>query len=141
MAAVFHSSSLGSDIFTRVGQNLLHRLHGPLTFRLILQPLTAAIVACRSGWLDARTGCPVYGWALLADPLHRRELIRHGWKEVARVFLFAVVVDLVWELVALHRFYPGESLIVAFFLALLPYAFLRSAVNLMFFGVRTGIGR
>lgn len=52
------------EIFTRVVENLFGRLHGPLTFRLILQPLAAAVIATRAG-IDARKGCPVYGWTVL----------------------------------------------------------------------------
>jgi hypothetical protein len=119
------------DLLTRVGENLLGRVHGPLTFRLILQPLTAAIIATRAGIKDARRRHPAYGWAVLANPVARKELLREGWKEVGRVFLFAVVVDLVYEVIELRRIYPGESLIVAAVLALLPYPLIRTLVNLI----------
>ena len=69
------------ELLARVWENLLGRLDGPLTFRLILQPLTAAIIAIRAGIKDARTGHPVYGWAVLTNPVGRKELLREGWKE------------------------------------------------------------
>jgi hypothetical protein len=120
-----------AELFARVWENLLGRLHGPLTFRLILQPLTAAVIATRAGIKDARSGHPAYGWAVLANPVARKELLRQGWKEIARVFLFAVAVDLVYEVIEFRRVYPGESLIVAAVLALLPYPLIRTAVNLV----------
>ena len=128
------------ELLTRVGENLLGRVHGPLTFRLILQPLTAAIIATRAGIKDARTRRPAYGWAVLANPVSRRELLRDGWKEIARVFFFALLVDFVYELIKFRRIYPGESLIVASLLALLPYPLIRTLVNLIVAGVscRTG---
>jgi hypothetical protein len=119
------------ELLTRVWENLLGRVHGPLTFRLILQPLTAAVIATRAGLRDARSGHPAYGWAVLANAAGRRELLREGWKEVARVFGFSVVVDLVYEVIVFRRIYPGESLIVAAVLALLPYPLIRSCVNLI----------
>jgi hypothetical protein len=119
------------ELFTRVWENLLGRLHGPLTFRLILQPLAAAVIATRAGIIDARKGRPAYGWTVLAHPATRKELLREGWKEVARVFLFAVVVDLVYEVIEFRRVYPGESLIVAAILALAPYPLIRTLVNLI----------
>ena len=119
------------EFLTRVWENLLGRVHGPLTFRLILQPLTAAVIATRAGIKDARKGRPAYGWALLANPATRKELLREGWKEVARVFFFALLVDLFYEVIVLRRIYPGESLIVAAVLALLPYPLIRTAVNLI----------
>ena len=119
------------ELFTRVWENLLGRVHGPLTFRLILQPLAAALIATRAGLRDARRGHPAYGWAVLADPVARRELLREGWKEVARVFVLAVIVDLIYEAIVFRRIYPGESLIVAAVLALLPYPLIRSSINLI----------
>jgi len=123
------------ELLARVGRNLIGRVHGPLTFRLVLQPLTAVVIAGYAGLKDARAGRTAYGWALLADPIERRRLLREGWRDVARVFVFAVVVDLVYEIIAFRRVYPGESLIVAAVLALLPYPFVRSSVSLIVRGL------
>lgn len=112
-------------LFTRALENLIGRLHGPLTFRLILQPLVAVTLAFRAGLRDARAGRPPYGWALATAPDGRRELLREAWRDVAKVFVAAIVVDTVYEIIALHHVYPGESLIVAAILALLPYLLIR----------------
>ena len=117
------------EYLRRVWEELIGRVHGPLTFRLILQPTTAAILAIHSAIRDAREGRPAYGWALITDPVHRRALLREGWKEVAKVFVAAVIIDLIYEVVVFHRIYPGQSLIVAAVLALLPYPLIRGLVN------------
>jgi hypothetical protein len=109
--------------------DLLSRLNGPFTFRLVLQPLSAALIALRSGLRDARSGRPAYGWAVLSNPAARRELLKEGWRELSRVFIIAVIVDLIYELVVFGQIYPGQSLIVATVLALLPYPLLRGVVN------------
>jgi predicted LPLAT superfamily acyltransferase len=113
------------DILTRVSENLVGRLHGPLTFRLILQPLVAAFLAFRAGLRDAREGRPPYAWTVVTDPARRRALLREGWKDVAKVFIAAVIIDVIYEIIAIQRIYLGESLIVAAVLALLPYLLLR----------------
>jgi hypothetical protein len=46
------------DILARVWENLVGRVGGPLTFRLILQPTMAAILAIRAGLKDARGSRP-----------------------------------------------------------------------------------
>ena len=109
--------------------DLLGRLNGPFTFRLVLQPLSAALIALRSGLRDARSGRPAYGWAVISNPAERRELLKEGWRELSRVFIIAVIVDLIYELVVFGQIYPGQSLIVATVLALLPYPLLRGVVN------------
>jgi hypothetical protein len=117
------------EYLRRVLEELVGRVRGSMTFRLILQPLTAAIFATRAAVRDAREGRPAYGWALITDHVHRRALLREGWKEVAKVFVAAVIIDLIYEVIVFHRIYPGQSLIVAAVLALLPYPLIRGSVN------------
>jgi hypothetical protein len=117
------------DIITRIFENLMDRVSGPMKFRLVLQPLMAAIFAVRSGLKDAREGKPAYGWALFTDPVHRREMLRDGWKAVGKVFVIAVIIDAVYQYIVLRWFYPGEALLVAAILAFVPYLLIRGPVN------------
>ena len=117
------------DLFSRVWDNLVNRVGGPMTFRLIFQPLAAALLAFRSGLKDAHEGRPPYLWTAITDPSQRRELLREGWKATARVFLLAVIIDAIYQVIVLHWFYPVETLIVAFLLAVVPYVLIRGAVN------------
>jgi hypothetical protein len=41
------------DIFVRFFNNLTFRVGGPMTFRLVLQPLMAALIGFRAGRRDA----------------------------------------------------------------------------------------
>ena len=59
------------EILTRVWGNLVGRVHGPLTFRLILQPAMAVFLAIRAGIEDAREDSPIYFWALFTHPAQR----------------------------------------------------------------------
>jgi len=117
------------EYLKQLWEHLIGRVQGPLKFRLILQPTAAAIIAIRAAVRDARKGHPAYGWALLTDPVRRPELLREGWEEIAKVFVAAVAVDLIYEVVVLHKIYLEQSLIVATVLALLPYPFFRGLVN------------
>ena len=117
------------DYLRRVLEELVGRVHGPMTFRFILQPLTAAILATRAAMRDAREGRPAYGWALFTDAERRHALLREGWREVAKVFVAAVIIDLIYEIIEFRTIYPGQSLIVAAVLALLPYPLIRGSVN------------
>lgn len=115
----------------RLWVNLIGRVGGPLTFRLVLQPLTAAVFALRAGWKDARQGRVPYGWNIVSDPIKRRDLLQEGWKDIAKVFVVAVIVDLVYQIIELRWFYPEEAFIVAAVLALIPYMLLRGPANRM----------
>ena len=75
------------ETVARIWENMAGRLGGPLTFRLILQPLVAATLALRAGLADAHMGRRAYFWAILSDPEHRREHLGEGWTDVAKVFV------------------------------------------------------
>ena len=116
-------------IWTRIVENMADRVSGPMKFRLILQPVMASIFAIVSGLKDARAGKPPFFWALATDPAHRAEMLRDGWKSVGKVFVLALVLDIVYQILVLRFVYPGEVILVAFVLAILPYLVLRGLVN------------
>ena len=117
------------DMWMRVASQLIARVSGPMKFRLVLQPAMAAFFAIRAGLADARAGKRPYFWGLLSDPAERVDLIKDGWKSVGRVFILALVLDAVYQMIVLHFVYPGEMIIVAFILAILPYLIMRGLVT------------
>ena len=118
-----------ADLWQRIVEHLFGRLDGPLHFRFFIQPLMAVIFATIDGIKDAKLGKPAYFWAVIFNPGHRKELIKDGWKHVGKIFILAVILDIVYQLIVHHWIYPGEILIVAFFLAIVPYVLLRGPVN------------
>jgi hypothetical protein len=117
------------ELIARGWEDLGARIGGPMTFRLILQPLMAALLALRAGLKDAREGRPPYLWTVLTDPAQRAELLHEGWKSIARVFFLAVIMDLIYQLLMQRWIYPLETLVVAILLAVVPYLLLRGPVN------------
>ena len=117
------------ELLARIWEDLIGRIHGPLTLRLILQPSMAVFFGIRDGLKDARTGRPAYFWAIFTTPGLRRTLLSEGWASVAKVFVMALILDTVYQLIVFRWVYPLESLIVAFVLALLPYILIRGPIN------------
>jgi|SRR5687768_4240581 hypothetical protein len=117
------------DIWMRIAENMGDRVGGPMKFRFVLQPGMAAIFAIIAGLNDAKAGKPPYFWSLITDPAHRADMIRDGWKSAGRVFVLALVLDVVYQIMVLRFVYPGEAIIVAFVLAIVPYLILRGLVN------------
>jgi len=113
----------------RFWTNLLGRVGGPLTFRLIIQPIVAAFFAIRAGLRDAEKGRVPHGWAVLTDSWSRRALLEETWSDVAKVFIAAATVDCVYQVMEFRWVYPGEAALVGFILALLPYLLLRGPAN------------
>jgi hypothetical protein len=117
------------DVLARVWENIGGRIGGPLSFRLILQPTVAVVLAVKAGLQDARDHRPAYFWTILTNPDERRDLLRQGWKAVAKIFVLAIVIDIAYQLIVFRWVYPGELLIIAFLLACAPYLLVRGPVN------------
>jgi uncharacterized membrane protein YidH (DUF202 family) len=110
-------------------RKLVHRDEGPLTFRLVLQPTVAVLLAIWAGWKDALHGRPAFFWDFLVDAGHRRDLVREGWKDTSRVFILAVIMDVIYQALVFRWLYPLQALVVAALLALVPYFAVRGPAN------------
>jgi hypothetical protein len=117
------------NMWMRVGSQLVARVSGPMKFRLVLQPLMASFFAIRSGLADARAGKPPYFWGLLTNPGERASMMKDGWKSIGRVFILALLLDVVYQIIVLHFVYVGEAIIVAVVLAIVPYLIVRGPVT------------
>jgi hypothetical protein len=117
-------------LIARVTENLIARVTGPMKFRLLLQPGMAIFFAIREGLKDAQGGKPPYLWGCLTDRGEREAMLKEGWKSIRKVFTLAVVLDIVYQLIE-HRWrvYPGEAILVAIILAIVPYLLVRGPIN------------
>ena len=119
------------DVWMRIWDDITSGRHAPLAFRFVLQPAVAAFFAFRAGRQDARDGRPLYMWALMRDRVQRKALLREGWRHIGKVFIVAIVMDAVYQFISVRWVYPGEAVMVAVVLAVLPYLVCRSLVNLI----------
>jgi hypothetical protein len=88
--------TLMEHFFIRVWDDLVGRTIGPMHFRLILQPVMAGILGIRAGLRDARKNKSSYS-------NHRCNLLRERGKEIASVFVFALILDVIYQLIAFTR--------------------------------------
>jgi hypothetical protein len=114
------------DILNRGVEQLLGRASGPFHFRLLITPTMATILAIQAGLKDARAGHPSFLWANRAE---QRDLVRSGWNDIGKVFILAIVLDSIYQLLFLHAFYVIQALIVALLLAIVPFALFRNVVS------------
>lgn len=118
------------DIVSRFVTDLIGRLSGPLTLRLFLQPAVATLLAVRDGLRDARSERPPHFWRMVTgSPEARRRRAKETWKAVLKVFIMAVVLDCVYQMLVFRWVYPIEAMVTAIILAILPYVILRGVTN------------
>ena len=75
------------EFLTRFWDQLIAQSSGPLSFRLILNPVMATILAVLDGLKDARAGRSLYLRTILFDPSRRAAYVREGLKRVSRVII------------------------------------------------------
>ena len=119
------------NLLTRGFEQLLGRLSGPLNFRLVVMPTVVTLLALRAAWKDGRAGRPAFLGVLIKDPAERRRLFRSALKDIGRIFIVAIVLDTVYQLMVLRWVYPGQALIVAVVCAVMPYALVRGPITLV----------
>ncbi len=116
-------------LFQPVWTDLSEGLHGPLKFRLVIQPTIAAILSIRAGIRDSREGRTPFTRALVSDKGHRGEHLRRGWGDVGSVFVAATIVDIIYQLIVNRSAHPLQAIVVAALLALVPYLLLTGPIN------------
>jgi hypothetical protein len=100
-----------------------------MTFRLILQPAMAVLLAIRAGLHDAREGQSPFLWTVFTHPGRRHELLRQSWDDVGKVFILALVLDSIYQVIVHSGIYALELLLTATILAVVPYAMVRGLVT------------
>jgi hypothetical protein len=124
---VWHGVTIGT--FERIRDDIVERPDAPVRFRLVPQPLTAALLAIRDGLTDARTGRSPYFWTVLRDPRRRVTRLNEGLNTTAKIILLAVAMDTIYQVIVVKNFYPTEAVGIAVLLAFVPYLAIRGPVT------------
>jgi len=105
------------------------RLSGPGKMRFVLQPTVAILLGARDGAKDARTGLPLFLWALAFQGTYRRELLRSALASVRNLVAVAILFDIVSQFLIFREIHPGAALLLGPVLVALPYALSRALTN------------
>ena len=105
------------------------RHDGPMAFRLILQPVMSLIYAIIAGVKDAKAGNPPFLSALITGKKSRKILLGELWKNVGKVFILAIIMEVIFEIIEFKTVHPLDVLRVAFWLAIVPYLLMRGPVE------------
>jgi hypothetical protein len=117
------------NVLTTFVSDLIDRVHGPFSFRFVLQPLVALFYATRHGLADARAGRPAYFWTITTNPVERSRLLREGVKTMTRVMIVGAAIDAIYQLIVFHWIHPVQLVVVVLGLAFIPYVIFRGPVE------------
>ena len=101
------------DLILRLTEHLADRLTGPLHLRLVVLPFAAILLAIMDGAYDAENRRPPYLWWLVKDEGHRGAMLKDAWKSIGKIFMIALALDGIYQLVVLSAFHAGEAIVVA----------------------------
>ena len=117
------------EALARGWENLIGRWDGPMSFRCLIQPAVAIVIAIQAGLSDARQDEPQqFLWAVLSNSDRRQERLRQVWKDVGTVFVIALILDSIYQVVVHAGIYTLELFITATVLAVVPYVISRPLV-------------
>ena len=117
------------DFITRFFDNLGLKVDGPMKLRFIMQPIVSLIFAIKAGLRDSKSGQAPYFWGLIKGKSERKDLLKEGWKDVGKLFVIALLLDIIVQIIVLKTVYPLEAVITAIILAFIPYIIFRGIVN------------
>jgi hypothetical protein len=117
------------EVHQRFWADIADRIHGPMTFRFLLQPIMAVIAALPDGIGDARSGHSAFFWTRRGDPTVKHGRLRQSLVSLARVTLLGLSMDIIYQIRVFDRFYPVEALMMAVLLAVIPYFIFRPIVE------------
>ena len=117
------------DFITRFFDNLGLKVDGPMKLRFIMQPIVSLIFAVKAGLRDSKSGEVPYFWGLVSGKGERKDLLKEGWKDVGKLFVIALLLDIIAQIIILKTVYPFEAVITAIILAFIPYIIFRGIVN------------
>ncbi len=64
----------------------------------------------------------------MSDAAQRSAHLREGVAATGKIFLIAIALDAIYQVLELKTFYPTEALIIAILLAFIPYLIVRGPV-------------
>ena len=117
------------EFFKRILEDLFGRIEGPFWMRFILQPLISSLIGLRAAVKDAHLGRLPYVWSSLKAQANRRALLKQSWKEIEKVFIVAIIIDVIYQAIILHSIHPLQAVLIGVALALAPYALIRGSVS------------
>lgn len=63
------------------------------------------------------------------DKGERKSMLKDGWHHITGVFVLAIAMDVIYQIIEQRFVYVGEAISVAIILAIIPYLFVRGSVN------------
>jgi hypothetical protein len=106
-----------------------HELSTAGRFRLIIQPALAIVLGIRIGVADARAGHAPFLARLVRSPHERWSLVRGSIGQAAVPLTLALVMDCIFQYLALGRVRLLAALVVGILLVWLPFSSVRGLAN------------
>jgi hypothetical protein len=106
-----------------------HELTTAGRFRLILQPTLAVVLGIRIGIADARAGKQPFVARLIRSPHERWNLVRGSIGHAALPLTIALLMDCIFQFLALGKIRFLAAVVVGILLVWLPFSSVRGLAN------------
>ncbi|WP_233264155.1 hypothetical protein [Lysobacter panacisoli] len=100
-----------------------------MTFRFVLQPTMALLMAIRDGFKDAKIGRAPYFWTIVNDAHRRRASLDEGIEATARILALGLVMEIIYQYRVFGTFHVLEAVNFILLLCFIPYLVMRGPIN------------
>jgi hypothetical protein len=112
-----------------VAERIVARVVGPMSLRLVFQPLVALLLGIRDGAMDAKAGEPPFIIDLIVDRENRRAKLAGVLKSLSKTIIIATVFDMIAQYLIFDQVRVIPAIIVGVFLLSVPYSLARGITN------------
>jgi len=112
-------------------EGIIARLAGPMSLRLVIQPLMASLLGARDGIVDAKAGEPPFIFGLITDCDDRKAKLGSLFKSLSKAIIIAVVLEVMAQYLLFGQVHAIGVILYVFVFMIVPYSLVRAAANVI----------
>lgn len=115
--------------FEHLINDFLAVITGPLSFRFIVQPAVAMVLAIRDGRVDAKLHRKPFFWSIVSNPSQRMKSITNALHSVLSPIIIGICTDAVAQYMIFKHVRIVTAIFVGSVIISLPYVLVRGITN------------
>ena len=114
-----------------VAEGIIIRLAGPMSLRLVIQPVIALLLGIRDGRIDAKEGEPPFIVGLITNCRDRKAKLVSLFKSLSKAIIIAVILEVIVQYLLFGQVHAIGVILYASFFLIVPYSLARGLTNMI----------
>lgn len=114
-----------------IAEGIIASLAGPMSLRLVIQPVTALLLGIRDGRMDAKAGEPPFIIGLITNREDRKAKLVSLFKSLSKAIIMAVISEAIAQYLLFGQVHVIGVILYAAIFLILPYSLARGITNMI----------